>query len=87
LRNIETKILWLCLILFVAYIIALLLMGCASQQSGANVIWHDGRCLLYVEGISASQAAEVTKYWEFTECEITVESEMGEGSIGPGDPG
>jgi uncharacterized lipoprotein NlpE involved in copper resistance len=78
-KRIEDKILWFCLIIFTAYLIALLLMGCATKQSAINLIWHDGQCLLFVEGISAEQAGNMSKEWEFGECEIKVESELGTG--------
>jgi len=76
-RRVEDKILTFCLILFVAYIIALLLMGCASKQAAINLIWHDGECLLFVEGISAEQAGNMSKEWEFSECSAVSESDLG----------
>jgi hypothetical protein len=63
-----------------------LLTSCSAQKGqDINLIWHDGECLLYIEGISAEQAGKVNKEWQFTSCGITVESELGAGKEGAGD--
>jgi hypothetical protein len=62
-----------------------LLSACTAQKGqDINLIWHDGECLLYIEGISAEQAGKVNKAWEFSTCGITVESELGAGKEGAG---
>ena len=64
----------------------ILLSGCATSQTATQVLWHDGKCLFFVDGISAQQAGEMTKEWEFEPCEIKVESELGESEESAGDP-
>lgn len=66
--------------LIVAILIILLLLclgGCASKNQSINLVWHDGECLLWVEGISAEQAGNMSKEWAFGDCEIRVDSALG----------
>ena len=62
-----------------------LLSGCTTSQSSSQVLWHDGKCLFFVDGISAQQAGEMTKAWEFEPCDVKVDSELGESQEGAGD--
>ena len=74
--------------LVVAILIILILLclgGCATRQQSAQVIWNDGQCLLFVDGISAEQAGLISRDWEFKNCEVKVESELGESEEGAGD--
>ncbi len=75
-----SKTLHICMLVIAVLIILLLLClgGCASRQQSAQVIWNDGQCLLFVDGISAEQAGAISKDWEFKSCEVKVESELGE---------
>lgn len=74
----------LCAILLLLLLL-LCLGGCASSQQTTQVLWHDGKCLFFVDGISAQQAGEMTKEWEFEPCEIHVDSELGASEENTGD--
>ena len=65
-------------------VLMLILSGCASSQQTATVIWHDGECMFFVEGLSTEQAGSIEKGWRFGDCEIKVESELGESEEGAG---
>ncbi len=82
-----SKTLHICMLVVALLIILLLLClgGCASTQQATQVLWHDGNCLFFVDGVSAQQAVEMTKDWEFEPCEIKLESEMGKGEVGSED--
>ena len=76
------------MMLIVAMLFILLMLclaGCSTSNKSVQVIWHDGECLLYVDGISADQAGNMSKEWEFGDCGVKVESELGEGQAGPED--
>lgn len=42
-----------------------------------QVIWHDGKCLLYADGLSAETAKDISHEWNFNNCEIRVTEEAG----------
>ena len=54
-------------------VLASVLGGCASQhQSGAKILVSDG-CMVSVEGLSAAQADDLMKTWEFADdCSLKV---------------
>ena len=68
-----------------AVILVLLLGGCASNQGKTQVMWHDGKCLFFVDGITGQQAGEISKVWDFEPCEIKVDSELRGGQGSPED--
>ena len=53
------------------------LNGCASSQQAVQVIWSDGECLLYIDGMQAEQAKELQKDWSMERCNIAVRSSAG----------
>lgn len=61
--------------LLIAEVSALLMLsaGCSSHQSSAEVMVVEG-CMVSVKGLSTSQAADMTKTWEFKDnCNIDVD--------------
>ena len=48
-----------------------------------NVVWHDGKCLLIVDGMSVTQAEEMMAEWQFKECEVVVDSSESSGDKKP----
>ena len=72
-----------CLVALIAILLALCLGGCASKQSDVQFIWHDGQCMLFVDGITVQSAQELKKDWVFEECAVEVKSEMGQGGEDP----
>lgn len=73
-KRLEDKILWICFIIFIAYVIAMMLIGCTTQRAtDADIIYHQGGCLFVVEGLTVEQVKQATKDWAFdTECRISV---------------
>ena len=67
--------------LFMFYV----LTGCSTskQAQKTDIIWHDGKCLLIADGMSATQAKEMMSEWQFKECEIIVEKSESSGGKKP----
>lgn len=75
-----TKITHIAMLVCALLIILLLLClsGCESMSSSSGstkLIWHNGQCLLVVDGLTATQADEIDDLWEFKECEVTIKGE------------
>ena len=61
----------LCIVLY-------FLTGCAAKQAQAmRMIWHDGECMLYIDGMQAEQAEELQKDWSMEQCDVAVQSRAG----------
>ena len=55
-----------------------LMSGCSHQQAGiGKVLYSDGGCVLYVDGVSSIQAESITKEWRMKGCEIVITNEVG----------
>ena len=78
----ETWIIIVCVIVMVLFM-TYVLNGCSTskQAQKMDIIWHDGKCLLIADGMSATQAKEMMSEWQFRECEIIVEGTESSGSI------
>jgi hypothetical protein len=67
---------WFIIALGIVIIVMVLnvLVGCSTVKkfSDVKIVWHDGNCLLYAEGLSAEQATDIQKRWEFRDCEVIV---------------
>jgi hypothetical protein len=63
----------------VIVVVYLILSGCtpSTKVRDMKVIWHDGNCLLYVDGISAKQAKVMSDEWQFKNCEVIVNENEG----------
>jgi hypothetical protein len=60
-------IVYVTFILFAAY-------GCtpATKARNLKVLWHDGNCVLYVEGLTVEQARGLKEKWEFKDCNVVI---------------
>ena len=61
-------------------LITLLLLGGCSAQTAKNmqILWVDGKCVMFVDGISAAQAKDLQQGWRSKKCEIEVSGHAGE---------
>jgi len=51
--------------------------GCSHQQSGIGKVLYSEGCVLYVDGITTTNAAEIYKEWRMKGCEIVITNEVG----------
>ena len=59
-----------------------LLAGCLPSQQGAATIMVVDGCMIKIDGVSAAQAGEITKSWDFdTNCELEVKSRQAKGKV------
>lgn len=73
----KRSIICACLVALIAILLALCLGGCGLGMSqygqDVEIIYHEGGCLMIVDGLSVEQVKEKTKEWSFdTDCRIDV---------------
>ncbi len=60
------------------FIMFLVLPACASRQVlKTHVVWSDGKCLLVLDGVSIEEAKDLSKEWNFTECDVNITNTEG----------
>ena len=68
---------WACLAAAALLVVAFL-SGCIPSQMGlGRVLYSDGGCVLYIDGVSSTQAGSITKEWRTKGCEIVITNEVG----------
>ena len=66
----EDVIIWFC-VAVVLVVMLYFITGCSARHgTKIDVIWHDGQCLLIVNGINVDEAAKTLEEWQLRECEI-----------------
>ena len=50
-------------------------IGCtpSTKVRDSRVLWHDGECLLYVDGVTIEQAKDLEESWQFRNCEVLIQ--------------
>ena len=63
------------LILFVLW----LLTGCGAKElADTKILWSENAdCLLYVEGVSAQQAKDITRDMSLKDCDVIMNTDIG----------
>jgi hypothetical protein len=75
-KNVEDKIIIALACIIIGILIVWLLAGCGVQQvDNTKVVWHNGQCLLLVDGMTAQQAKQLTHEWELEDCKVSVRSD------------
>jgi hypothetical protein len=62
------------------FLLFFFLEGCmtpAKKARNLKVLWHDGECVLYLEGLSIEQARGLKEKWEFKDCNVVITENEG----------
>jgi hypothetical protein len=63
---------------FIVFILFISLGSCTTTKArNLKVLWHDGDCVLYVEGLTVEQAKGLREKWEFKGCNVVVDENEG----------